>query len=179
VGAQIAVDRQIVQMGSFLAEAISSRQLLDMSEAVRGSLRASLIGMEGAGFEAIVDRLARTSIGDPAGLWLLDALVDMDPANYAGSMVRMYRAFSPKEQSQLVGWLCKMGEQSCDVLLTLVGGTLRRYPVDRRIAEAIQRRIGVDDLEKVAIKWWTRKHVPGADLILRILYNYPPETLMR
>jgi hypothetical protein len=39
--------------------------------------------------------------------------------------------------------------------------------------------MGGDHLEKAAVKWWTRKRVPGADLVLKILYGYPSETLTR
>ena len=179
MGAEIAVNRQVSQIAPFLAEALGSRLSLDVPGAVRASLRASLIQLKAAGFEAIVDRLARTASGDPAGPWLLDALADMDPAYYAGIVVRMHRAFEPDARSRLVGWLCKMGEQSCDVLLALIGGTLKTHPVDRSVAEAVRKQMGADRLEKAAIKWWTLKRVPGADLVLRILYGYASETLSR
>jgi hypothetical protein len=179
MGAEIAVDRQIPQIAPFLAEALGSRLSLEMPGAVRAALRASLIQLRAAGFEALIDRLARTPGGDPAGPWLLDALAEMDPAHYAGIVVQMYRAFDPSAQSQLIRWLCKMGEQSCDVLLALIGGTLRTHPIDRSVAEAVRRTMGADPLEKAAVMWWTRKRVPGADLVLEVLYGYPPKTLTR
>ncbi|MBI2300080.1 MAG: hypothetical protein HYU66_14245, partial [Armatimonadetes bacterium] len=140
-------------------------------EEVRAAVVEAVQALGGAGVAAAAAELAACEPGDPAGAWVLDLLVSLEPKRHGGTLTRLFERLGPSHQAGLSDWLATLLTRSPNALFDLLAGTLSRAPVDPRLARRVQAACGAERLERQATKLAANGH-GGARVVLRNLYGY-------
>ncbi len=169
--AQIAATHRLGAMADKIVQTLGGTTLSGNDMPVRQSLEACLKALDAEALEAVLSELAATDTGKPAGNWLLDVLVGINPGKRAAGIVSFYARQTAASQSRIAFWLSRMGNQSCPALMDLLAGVYRRSPLDARLAFAIRDQLGPDRLEKEALRLAADGHA-GAQTVLKRLFGY-------
>lgn len=175
--AELAARLGLEDMAPAIARAAGDPSLGDARGGQDG-LREALKQMGEAGFRAVWDDLGNTDPGDPAGPWLLTLLIELGPMKNVRSLVGYYAELPQQGRDRFVHWLAELAGRSAGAVLDLIAGVLRHLPPDRRLAQALQAKVGVATLEKEAVRWAQGGHA-GARTVLERLYNYPNSAFSR
>lgn len=158
---------------SLLVDTLSNPGLSGMPIAVRQSLGQALANAGALSLETAVSRMVDTTTPPAEANLLLSLLPDLNLQRHAAVLVKRFATATQTERARLVALLSALHKNSATALLDLLSAVAIRLPPDMRLALAIQKQIGAEELERIASRWAAGGH-RGAKTLLERLYDYSP-----
>jgi hypothetical protein len=156
---------------SLLVDTLGEPGISGMPVASRQLLEAALAETGAAGVDAVITRLADAATAPDVSNRLLASLSALKLQQQAPAIMRFYGHAGVDTQARLVDRLARMKDNAAGALCDLLAGACNRMPPDLRLAREIQAKVGVRELEQIALRWAAGGH-RGAQTVLRRLYEY-------
>lgn len=148
-----------------LCSPISTR----MPTSIRQPLESSLDEAGGAVLERIIPPLIESSTPAQRAAELVLLLCALNLRKHAATIMKYHGQADSQGRNNLVTRLSGIREHSPGALCDLLAGALTRLPPDLRLARDLQAKVGLRELEKIAVRWAAGGH-KGAQTALERLY---------
>lgn len=159
------------QIVFLLVDTLSNSVLSGIPIAVRRLLGKSLADASSLSLEIVVSKIMDHATPPATASLLLKLLPDLNLHRLAAVVIKRFAISEQTERSRLVTRISVLHKNSANTLLDLISGVVTRLPVDMRLALAIQKEIGIKELEGIARRWAVGGH-RGARTVLERLYGY-------